>query len=80
MDWHEGVPLPTQIDHPAQWNDEETRSEQDTELQRARDTMVSLSPKVFFRRVKYDINEAQQRFFAIADLPRYNGLRLALGK
>lgn len=62
------------------YRDEETRSEQDTELQRARETMVLLTPKVFFRRVAYDVQDAQTRFFAIPELPRYNGIRLALGK
>ena len=63
-----------------EWNDEETRNEKDSELQQARDTIVQMSPKVFFRRVPYNIADAQARFFAIPELPRYNGIRLAMGK
>ncbi|HLX61315.1 MAG TPA: metallophosphoesterase family protein [Planctomycetota bacterium] len=61
-------------------NDEETRGEKDRELQEARKTVILLTPKVHFRRVPYDIHAAQTRFFAIPDLPRYNGIRLMTGK
>ena len=71
---------PEQPDEKGAYHDEETRSEQDTELQRARETMVLLTPKVYFRRVAYDVHDTQTRFFAIPELPRYNGIRLALGK
>lgn len=74
------VPHGTSLVDPLEWNDEETRNEQDPELQRARESIVLMTPKVFFRRVPYNIEAAQSRFFAVPDLPRYNGLRLAVGK
>jgi predicted phosphodiesterase len=58
---------------------DETRTEQDYELQQARKTLLLRSPKVIFRRVNYDVAEAQARFFAVPELPQYNGLRLAKG-
>jgi diadenosine tetraphosphatase ApaH/serine/threonine PP2A family protein phosphatase len=61
-------------------NDDETRGEKDRELQEARKSAILLAPKILFRRVAYDIEEAQRRFFAIPELPRYNGLRLSMGK
>ncbi len=75
---------PPSVPAPAQpvttFNDEETRGEKDGELQQARETILLLTPKVFFRRVAYNVHDAQQRIYAFPDLPRYNGIRLAMGK
>ncbi|HYF50415.1 MAG TPA: metallophosphoesterase family protein [Planctomycetota bacterium] len=57
--------------------EEDTRYGQ--ELQQARDTALLNMPRVTFRRVKYDIAEAQARFRAVPELPENNGLRLAKG-
>jgi predicted phosphodiesterase len=60
-------------------HDDETRTERDGELQRARTTLLLRSPKVSFRRVPYDVAEAQRRFFDVKELPQYNGVRLGRG-
>lgn len=49
------------------------------ELKLARDTALMRMPKVFFRRVSYDIAEAQARFRAVKELPEHNAARLATG-
>lgn len=56
---------------------EETRFGQ--ELTHVRDTALLAMPKVYFRRVEYDINEAQRRFQAVPELPENNFLRLTKG-
>jgi len=65
---------------PLEWTDDETRNEKDVELQQARESVILMTPKVYFRRVSYDIQEAQNRFLAIAGLPQHNALRLSMGK
>ena len=49
------------------------------ELQQARDTAMLRIPRVTFRRVEYDIAEAQARFKAVPSLPESNWTRLAKG-
>jgi diadenosine tetraphosphatase ApaH/serine/threonine PP2A family protein phosphatase len=49
------------------------------ELQKARDTALLSMPRVTFRRVEYNIAEAQARFRAVPELPENNALRLAKG-
>lgn len=56
---------------------EDTRYGQD--LQQARDTALLHMPRVTFRRVEYDIAEAQARFRAVPELPENNALRLSKG-
>jgi predicted phosphodiesterase len=55
----------------------ETRKPGD--LTEARDTALRSLPRVNFRRVEYDIAEAQRRFKAVLELPEHNALRLAKG-
>jgi predicted phosphodiesterase len=59
------------------------KAEEDTrygkDLQQARDTALLNMPKVIYRRVPYDIEEAQRRFRAVPELPENNALRLAKG-
>jgi hypothetical protein len=57
--------------------EEDTRYGQD--LQQARDTAMLSMPRVTFRRVDYDIAEAQARSRAIAELPLNSALRLEQG-
>jgi len=57
--------------------EEDTRYGQD--LQQARDTALLNMPRVSFRRVAYDIAEAQARFRAVPELPENNALRLSKG-
>ena len=47
---------------------------------KARDTaMIASMPKVTFRRVEYDVAEAQSRFKHFPELPDNNWLRLSKG-
>lgn len=48
-------------------------------LKQARDTALMRMPKVIFRRVPYDIAEAQRRIRAVPELPDHNAARLATG-
>lgn len=59
--------------------DDETRADNDPVMQQARNTALMRAPKVQFRRVAYDVAEATARVFAIPELPKYNGIRLAKG-
>lgn len=59
--------------------DEETRTETDPVMQKARDTVLLRMPKIIFRRVPYDVAETSRRIFAIPELPKYNAIRLAKG-
>jgi predicted phosphodiesterase len=78
------APLPTDVgpvgllefDEPIGAQDETRTSE---ELQRARATVLLSMPRVMFRRVQYDIAEAQARFKNAPDLPQSNAVRLAKG-
>lgn len=63
-------------DQPSAAN-EETRSGE--ELKQVRDTALLKMPRVRFRRVEYDIAEAQARSRAVPQLPETNALRLAKG-
>jgi predicted phosphodiesterase len=49
------------------------------ELQQARNTAILRAPRVTFRRVEYNIPEAQSRFKKVPQLPENNGLRLSKG-
>lgn len=49
------------------------------ELQKARETLMMTVPHVTFRRVPYNVAEAQARFRAVKELPENNALRLARG-
>lgn len=72
-----GPPTP-QASVPVQSGQEETRFGAD--FMKARDTaMIAAMPKVTFRRVEYDIAEAQSRFKNIPELPDNNWLRLSKG-
>lgn len=70
-------PTPTATPAPSASAEEDTRYGQ--ELQQARDTALLNMPRVTFRRVQYDIAEAQARFRAVPELPENNNLRLAKG-
>ena len=59
--------------------DEETRTETDPVMQKARDTVLLRMPKINFRRVPYDVAETSRRIFAIPELPKYNAILLAKG-
>lgn len=72
-----GPPTP-QASAPVQdGGQEETRYGQD--FMKVRDTALLAIPKVTFRRVEYDIAEAQSRFKHIPELPDNNWLRLSKG-
>jgi predicted phosphodiesterase len=70
-------PTPAPSAPPMPDAQEETRYGQD--LKHVRDTALLMFPKVHFRRVEYDIGEAQKRFKAVPMLPDNNWLRLSKG-
>lgn len=62
-----------------EFRDDETRADNDPVLQQARNTALLRAPRILFRRVPYDVAEATARVFAVPELPKYNGIRLAKG-
>jgi len=72
-----GPPTPSATPAVHDGAQEETRYGQD--LMKVRDTALLAIPKVTFRRVEYDVAEAQSRFKAFPELPDNNWLRLSKG-
>jgi len=67
----------TLVGVPDKKAEDDTRRE--SELKEARATALLSLPRITFRRVEYDIAEAQRRFKAVPELPENNALRLAKG-